>query len=190
MKPTVVKDDSQLIEEALAGETVSFGKLVRKYQDRLYNTLVHVTGSRHEAEDVAQEAFLQAYTKLSSFQGKSNFYTWLYRIAFNTSISRRRRRRSQASLDQVQEKTGCEPADPSDAPDAQLQRQERVELLRAALNELSEEHRRILVLREIDGCCYETISEALCLPVGTVRSRLHRARIQLRDRLKQVLQEN
>jgi RNA polymerase sigma-70 factor, ECF subfamily len=80
-----VRDDAQLIEEALRGDAQSFGEWVRKYQDRLFNTVVHVAGQREEAEDVVQEAFVQAFLKLSSFQRQSAFYTWLYRIAFNVA---------------------------------------------------------------------------------------------------------
>src|SRR5687768_15040119 len=87
----VVNDDAQLIDEALAGHSAAFGRLVTRYQDRLYNTLVHVVGSTDEAYDVVQDAFVQAFLKLGSFHRSSAFYTWLYRIAFNLAISRRRR---------------------------------------------------------------------------------------------------
>jgi RNA polymerase sigma-70 factor (ECF subfamily) len=96
-----VNDDAQLIDEALAGQAGAFGRLVTKYQDRLYNTLVHALGCHEEARDVAQEAFVQAMLKLRSFQRQSAFYTWLYRIAFNLASSRRRRRRASLSLDQA-----------------------------------------------------------------------------------------
>src|SRR5215469_8791591 len=81
-------DDPQLIESALAGNSAAFGDLVRKYQDRLYNTMVHLTGSAEDAKDVVQDAFVKAFVKLESFQRSSAFYTWLYRIAFNTAVSR------------------------------------------------------------------------------------------------------
>jgi RNA polymerase sigma-70 factor (ECF subfamily) len=184
-----VKDDALLIEEARSGNTASFGQLVCRYQDRLYNTLVHVLGCRDEAEDVAQETFVQAYTKLASFKGQSAFYTWLYRIGVNMSVSRRRRNRRHVSLESADRTPGHEPADAGDGPEQQLQRRERAEQVRAALAELSPEHRAILVLREVEGCGYDMISDILDLPIGTVRSRLHRARTQLRDRLKRVLQE-
>ena len=101
-----MSDDAELISEALAGHRAAFGELVRKYQGRLFNTLLHVVGSREEAEDVCQEAFVQAFVKLESFGGRSAFYTWLYRIAFNLSVSRRRRRRAEVSMDQHRERTG------------------------------------------------------------------------------------
>jgi RNA polymerase sigma-70 factor (ECF subfamily) len=185
-----VTDDTQLIDEALAGATSAFGQLVLKYQDRLYNTVAHVVGSVDEAQDVVQDAFVQAFLKLESFERESAFYTWLYRIAFNLAVSRRRRQRPTASVDQEKEISGEEPRSRDPGPTEGLDRQERAGQVQAALATLSEEHRSILVLREIDGCCYETIAEILDLPVGTVRSRLHRARMQLRDQLKAILQED
>jgi len=182
-----VNDDAQLIEETLAGRSAAFGQLVTKYQDRLYNTLVHVTGNAEDARDAAQEAFIQAFTKLDTFQQNAAFYTWLYRIAFNVAISHRRRRRPTASVDRARETSGLEPMDPAEAPTERLEREERVRQVHEAIAELSEEHREVLVLREIDGFCYDTIARILELPIGTVRSRLHRARLQLREQLKEVL---
>lgn len=179
----VVADDAQLIDESLVGDGAAFGKLVLKYQDRLFNTLSNVTGSREDAEDVAQEAFVQAFLKLSSFRRDSAFYTWLYRIAFNVAVTRQRKKRPQQSLDHHREATGAEPLDGGESPDERLLRDERSARVHAALAAVSEEHRAILVLREMEGCCYETIAEILDLPVGTVRSRLHRARMQLKDQL-------
>jgi RNA polymerase sigma-70 factor (ECF subfamily) len=185
-----VSDDARLIEEALAGDSSSFGQLVGMYQDRLFNTMVHSIGSREEAEDVVQDAFVQAYLKLATFKGNSGFYTWLYRIAFNVRISRRRRKRPEVSIDAAREATGQDPAGFVDPPSENLERAERVAQVQAALAQLSEEYRTVLVLREMEGCCYETISQLLDLPVGTVRSRLHRARSQLREVLRGVLQEH
>jgi RNA polymerase sigma-70 factor (ECF subfamily) len=162
---------------------------VERYQDRLFNTVFHATGSREEAEDVVQEAFVQAYLKLENFQRTSAFYTWIYRIAFNISVSRRRRKRPEISVEKTRDQTGAEPIDRSEPAGQRLEREEGAQQVHAALNMLSDEHRAILVLREMEGCCYESIAEVLDLPVGTVRSRLHRARIQLKDHLKRVFQE-
>jgi RNA polymerase sigma-70 factor (ECF subfamily) len=185
-----VSEDARLIEEALAGDSGSFGQLVCKYQDRLFNTLVHCIGAREEAEDVAQEAFVQAYLKLRSFKGQSAFYTWLYRIAFNILISRRRRRRPEISVEQTRQSSGEEPTSDEEAPSQRLERAERAAQVHAALCELGEEYRTVVVLREIEGCHYDTISEMLDLPIGTVRSRLHRGRLRLRELLRGRLQEN
>ncbi|QDU98462.1 sigma-70 family RNA polymerase sigma factor [Lignipirellula cremea] len=187
-----MNDDLQLIDESLAGDTEAFGRLVQKHQDRLFNTLCHVVGCREEAEDIAQEAFVQAFVKLETFRRDSAFYTWLYRIAFNLAVShgRRNRRRTASSLDQSREATGDEPTDPQEGPEQSLERQERAELVQAALQAISSEYRMILVLREMENNSYEVISEILGVPIGTVRSRLHRARLQLRDELKETLQIN
>jgi RNA polymerase sigma-70 factor (ECF subfamily) len=182
--------DAELIDEALAGNAEAFGGLVTKYQDRLYNTVVHVVGSTEDARDVVQDAFVQAFVKLETFRRDSAFYTWLYRIAFNVGISHLRRKKPTASIDQIQEDAGQQPIDDVEAPSDRMEQQERAVRIRAGLEQLNEQHRTILVLREIDGSSYEQISEILSLPVGTVRSRLHRARMQLRDQLKEMLQED
>jgi len=182
-----VSEDARLIDDSLAGDTASFGALVRKYQDRLFNTMVHVAGSREEAEDVVQDAFVKAFVKLKTFQGNSAFYTWLYRIAFNVSVSRKRRKRPEPSVDASRDVIGSDPADPEEAPSVRLEREESIAQVRRALAALGEEQRGILLLREMEGYTYEEISAVLDLPIGTVRSRLHRARLQFRDELKEVL---
>ncbi len=189
-----MNDDAQLISQALAGQTAAFGQLVQKYQDRLYNTVVHVAGNAEDAKDVVQEAFVQAFLKLESFQGASAFYTWLYRIAFNVAATHHRRRGAMRSAERIAISEGHlrdsaegHPQSAADGPSEQLEREERCRQVRQAISQLAEEHRVVLVLREMDGCCYETIAEILDLPVGTVRSRLHRARMQLREELKEVL---
>lgn len=182
--------DGRLIDRTLAGDSTAFGELVQRHQDRLRNTLLRMTGSAEEAEDVAQEAFVQAYTKLDTFQRSSRFYTWLYRIAFNQAISKNRKRRPRVSLNAVQEAGGIEPEADGSAPADPVLTGERSELLHEAIAELAEDHRQVLVLREFEGCDYQQIAEVLEVPVGTVRSRLFRARAQLRDRLAPVLGES
>ncbi len=184
-----MNEDVELIDACLCGDSASFGQLVRKYQDRLFNTLCHIVGSREEAEDVAQEAFVQAFVKLATFKRNSAFYTWLYRIAFNTAISRGRRKRPEVSVDAAREAMGEEPMDTTEDAGERVLRRERAVQIRQALTELSDEHRAILVLREMEGLCYDEIAHVLELPVGTVRSRLHRARGQMREQLQEVLGE-
>jgi RNA polymerase sigma-70 factor (ECF subfamily) len=185
-----VNDDTQLINETLAGSHEAYGRLVCAYQNRLYNMLVHVTGCESEAEEVAQEAFVQAYRKLNSFEGRAGFYTWLYRIAFNLWISRRRKKRPERSIEAAREATGQEPTDQQDTPAEQMERRERIELIRVAISQLPDEFRSVLVLREIDGSDYESIAQILDLPIGTVRSRLHRARLMIKRQLEMVLGES
>ena len=174
---------AQWMRAALAGDTAAFGRLVGLYQDRLYNSLLRVLGSAEDARDITQDAFVQAFVKLETFRGSSAFYTWLYRIAYNLAISLTRREHKMASLDGVKTDWGGEPMDGHAGPDADILRREQAELVHAGLATLSMEYRQILVLREIDGYRYEEIAEILELPIGTVRSRLFRARLQLRDHL-------
>jgi RNA polymerase sigma-70 factor, ECF subfamily len=184
-----LRTDAYLVEATLAGKREAFGELVERYQDRLFNTLVRVLGSRDDASEVLQDAFVQAYAKLASFRGSSQFYTWMYRVALNLACSYRRRnarRRDEQSIDRIREASGAEPVDPSMQPEQTALRSEQAELVQAALLEISEEHRQILVLREMEDYSYETIAEILELPVGTVRSRLFRARLQLKEQLESM----
>jgi RNA polymerase sigma-70 factor (ECF subfamily) len=182
-----LKDESLLIHEALQGDSAAFGDLVRRYQDRLYSAVVHIIGCRVEAEDVVQDAFVQAFVNLKSFKHNSKFYTWLYRIAFNVSISHRRRRKPRLSVDQTREATGDEPLDDRSSPSHPLEVAEQQEKLQQAMQRLTEDHRTIIVLRHLDEMSYEDIAEVLEISVGTVRSRLHRAREQLLEHLKEIL---
>ena len=181
-----MNDDAQRIAHALAGSGAAFGELVEEYQDRLYNTLLHVVGNAEDARDVAQEAFVQAFLKLPSFRGQSGFYTWLYRIAVNAAATFRRRQGVMRSAERARREDDRPPA-VGDDPASRLDRDERCRQVRRAIARLGDEFRTALVLREIDGCDYETIARILDLPIGTVRSRLHRARLQLREELKEIL---
>ena len=181
-------DDSQLVQATLAGDTQSFGLLVERYQDRLFNTLLRFTGSRHDASDLVQDAFIQALVKLESFRGDAQFYTWLYRIAMNLSLSQRRRKRPVASVDAAKDQLGEEPIEENHGPEQSLITKERAQLVQHALLQLGDEHRQILVLREMESCSYDEIGEILDVPVGTVRSRLFRARVQLKEKLQTMLQ--
>lgn len=182
-------EEAKIIEQVVNGNAAAFESLVESYQSRLFNSLIHSLGCPEEAEDVAQEAFVKAFSKLATFKQNSSFYTWLYRIAINIAISRHRRKKPKSSLDDYRMNVGHEPVDESNHPSQNLDLEERATQVQAALGLLSEEHRTIIVLREIDDLDYEAISELLDLPVGTVRSRLHRARNQLRVYLEQVVIE-
>ena len=170
-------DDAQLIEQTLRGQTEAFGQLVLKYQDRLFNTVFHVVGHAEDARDIVQEALVQAFLKLDSFEHRSAFYSWLYRIAFNAAVAHWRRRTMVAMERPGEAKTSLA----AEGPAENLERKERCHQVRQALAQLPVDQRTVLVLREIDGCDYETIAEILELPMGTVRSRLHRGRLQLRE---------
>jgi RNA polymerase sigma-70 factor (ECF subfamily) len=182
-------DDVQIIAAVRRGDAAAFNGLVLKYQDRLLNSVSYIAGNREEAEDIVQDAFVQSFVKLDSFGGNSAFFTWLYRIAINAAISRRRKRRNEASIDARQEARGDEPTDHHERAEERVLREERAGQVQAALAALSEEHRTILVLREMEDCDYDQIAEILDVPVGTVRSRLHRARLQMREQLELMFRE-
>ncbi len=184
-------DDLRLIESTLAGNREAFGELVLRHQDRLFGTLVHMLGSMHDARDIAQEAFLSAYEKLGSFRQESSFYAWLFRIAYNAAASSRRRLRGKrVSLDDQRDRTGDELSDvhPGADPASHLQSEESQQLVREALAELPSEYRDAIVLKEMEGLPYEEIAVLLDCPIGTVRSRIHRARQLLREKLVRVVQ--
>jgi RNA polymerase sigma-70 factor (ECF subfamily) len=181
----VSDDDRRLIANCLGGRRDAFGELVSRYQARLYNAVIRVVDNPEDAADVVQDAFLNAYQSLHSFKGDAEFFTWLYRIAFNTAISLKRKKRATVSLDASGPEGGIDPDDPSEyiKPGAALQRSEEEAQLQEAMNRLSHEHREVLVLKDIEGLKYEEIAEILGVPIGTIRSRLHRARLELRDLL-------
>jgi RNA polymerase sigma-70 factor, ECF subfamily len=185
-------EDQRLIDECLAGRTDAFDQLVVRYQDRLYNTLVRIVGSADEARDVAQDAWVHAFHKLETFRGDSAFYSWLFRIAFNAAVTAKRKaRRMSASLDAARDLAGREIADgrKDGQPSHPLELAERQELVKAAVAQLPEEYRTVLVLKEMEDLKYEEIAKIVGCPVGTVRSRIHRARAELRERLRGLFQE-
>jgi RNA polymerase sigma-70 factor (ECF subfamily) len=183
-------DDQSLIDACRRGHSEAFGVLVRRYQDRLYPTVLRLTGCAEDAQDLLQEAFLRAYQKLSRFHGESSFYTWVYRIAVNLALSDRRRRRPMLRLGGGPGGGPDETADGHETdPSLPLERAERDRLVQTALNTLAADHRAVVVLKEFDGLRYEEIAAVLGIPVGTVRSRLHRARCELREKLRALIDD-
>jgi RNA polymerase sigma-70 factor (ECF subfamily) len=183
----VSADDHRLIAECLEGDTAAFGVLVRRYQGRLYNTVYRLVDNAEDARDVVQEAFLNAYQSLDGFKGDSLFFTWLYRIAVNTAISLKRKQRVMVRIDGGRDGGhGVEPLDPSDLsrPGHALEQAEQEHWIQQALGRLSPEHRAVLVLKDMEGQKYETMAAILQVPIGTIRSRLHRARLELRELLE------
>lgn len=184
-------DDFVLVSACRAGESEAFGILVRRYQDRLYPTILRLAGCAEDAHDLLQDTFLRAYQKLARFQGDSSFYTWVYRIAVNLALSDRRRRKGPT---RVAASGGGSVLDPPDDPShtdpsGPMERAERDAQVQAALNALQPDHRAVVVMKDLDGFRYEEIAEMLDIPVGTVRSRLHRARTELKQRLKHLLDD-
>lgn len=180
-------DDQQLVQRCLDGDDDAFGVLVERHQDRLFHSLNPLLRSREDAQDVAQAAFLQAHQKLDGFRGEAAFYTWLYRIAVNLGLSFLRRNRPLAvSTDALRDSSGAEPSDTrSDSqPLATLIRDEHRQLVRETLEELPDEFRTVLILKEFEGLRYDEIASLIESPIGTVRSRIHRGRTELARRLR------
>src|SRR5258707_8459210 len=157
-KDNVNPDDSRLIADCLQGRSAAFGELVRRYQDRLFNTVHRLVDNAEDAQDVVQDAFLNAYQSLGSFKGDAQFFTWLYRIAVNTAISLKRKQRVAYTIRAGQATdAGPEPLDTSEfsKPSHALEKAERERWIQEALNRLSPEHRTVLVLKDIEGQKYE-----------------------------------
>lgn len=174
-------DDGRLIEQAKAGDATAFDALVRRHADRLLRMVRSLTPTREDAEDVTQETLAAAYFKLDTFAGRSTFFTWLYRIALNKAISKRRLRRLETTHSGRHLDEAPTPADPAAPAISRVEQAEQIEQLRNAIRQLEEDRQKVLVLRDVDGRDYGEIADILNIPVGTVRSRLHRARCDLKQ---------
>ncbi len=181
--------DIDLIRRVQAGEASSFGLLVTRYQDRVHNTCWRICGNIEDARDLTQEAFLNAFRRLGDFRLDSRFYTWLFRIAVNLAISHRRKMKYRAAMPldgrrvgdgEDHAALGASIEDRGEAaPDEAAAQGELRQRLATGLRMLDEDHRAVVVLRDIEGLDYTQIADILGVPVGTVRSRLHRARQEL-----------
>jgi RNA polymerase sigma-70 factor (ECF subfamily) len=191
---TAADPDRALVDRARAGDAGAFEMLVRRYQGWVFTLALRMLGDRGEAEDMAQEIFLKAYRGLKRFKGASRFSTWLYAIAshhcLNQLETRRRRPRPHGQAGDRRDHAESDPpaavdrlADQAPHADALLERMDLARIVQAELANLTAEHRIILVLRDIQGLSYEQIARTLRLELGTVRSRLHRARMEMRARL-------
>lgn len=195
-QPIECDADHPLVSRAQAGDVAAFEALVRRYERWVFTLALRMLGDRGEAEDMAQEVFLKTYRGLKGFKGTSRFSTWLYAIASHHCLNylRARRRRPEASGGWAEGEDGEElqAADrlPDGAPraDALLERADLARIVQTELTYLTEDHRLILILRDIQGLTYGEIAEALGVELGTVRSRLHRARAEMRERLAVHLQ--
>jgi RNA polymerase sigma-70 factor (ECF subfamily) len=192
-----------LLQRAQRGDRPAYGQLVLLYQDRLYNAIVRLVGDREEARELTQEAFTRGLMKLDSFRGDASPYTWLFRIAVNLAISRLRKvqRHRVFSLssspsngngtgggeDQASVLMDRLAARQADTPAQNLEKREQGEQVLAALGRLDAEYRAVLVMRDIEGFDYQQMADVLGLPLGTLKSRLFRARLALRDELRAYL---
>lgn len=213
-----VRPDVALLRQAQAGDRGAYGQIVLLYQDRLYNAVVRLVGDREEARELTQEAFTRGLMKLDTFRGEASPYTWLFRIAVNLAISQLRKvqRVRVFSLDRPSVNGNGRYNDGGDdqasglidrvvaqnggmgtggggselAPPERAEQRERDEAVLAALGRLDAEYRAVLVMRDIEGFDYQQMADVLGLPLGTLKSRLFRARLALRDELKAYMQEN
>jgi len=180
--------DWELVKQCQAGEMSGFQELVSRYHQKVYMVSLGLLRNREDALEVAQETFFRAYRKINSFQGSSSFYTWIYRIAVNISIDTQRRQKRnpldfRESMDGVMEAQNEVARDPF----ADVQDRELREKLTKAINELTPEHKAVIVLRTIEGMSYKDIGQILGCSEGTVMSRLHYARKKLQDKLSVFL---
>jgi RNA polymerase sigma-70 factor (ECF subfamily) len=188
-------DELTLVQAAKRGDVGAFEELVKRYDRNIFRIAQHITQNREDAEDVTQDAFLKAYENLEQFQGNSKFYTWLVRIAVNESLMKLRRRRTDrtVSLDEeikTEEDTmPREVADWSPNPEQLYKQGELKDILRKTIQGLPASFRTVFVLRDVEGLSTEETAEALDLSIPAVKSRLLRARLQLRERLNKYFRK-
>jgi RNA polymerase sigma-70 factor, ECF subfamily len=191
-----VHPDILLVNRAREGDVQAFEQLVKQYDRQVFRIAQHITQNREDAEDVVQDAFLKAYEKLEQFQGNSKFYTWLVRIAVNESLMRLRKRRTgrMVSIDEdVETEEGSMPRDLAEwRPDPEMMygQSELAEILRKTIQGLPPGFRVVFVLRDVEGLSTEETAETLGLSVPAVKSRLLRARLQLRERLSRYFRKD
>jgi RNA polymerase sigma-70 factor (ECF subfamily) len=190
-----VSDEMALVRAAKQGEVSAFEQLVKRYDRNIFRIAQHITQNREDAEDVVQDAFLKAYENLDQFQGNSKFYTWLVRIAVNESLMKLRRRKTSktVSMDEdVETEEGSMPrefADWSPNPEQQFGQSELSDILRKTIQGLPSSFRTVFVLRDVEGLSTEETAEMLDLSIPAVKSRLLRARLQLRERLNRYFKK-
>jgi RNA polymerase sigma-70 factor (ECF subfamily) len=175
-------DSAEFLTRLRAGDRRAFEELVRTQQHRVYGLALRMLGNAAEAQDVAQEVFIRAHRGLADFRGDARLSTWLYTIASRLCLNRLAG--SERRLARPGDEALARVPDVRPGPDQTLEREELEEALHRAIAELPEERRIVVVLRDVEGLAYEEIADVLELPVGTVRSRLHRARVDLKEKLE------
>ncbi len=179
--------DRDLVVRCQHNDPDAFAELVARHQDRVYTAITRFCGDSEDACDITQRAFINAFRKIHDFKGDAAFSTWIYRIAFNQAISfRREHKRPSVSIYSKDDELIAEPADDR-SPAEGLESRETQKKVQQALDQLEESDRQIILLKDLQGHSYDEISEILQVPKGTVRSRLHRARLELKSRLKSFI---
>jgi RNA polymerase sigma-70 factor (ECF subfamily) len=187
--PIEIDDEAAIVAQARLGDAKAFSELLRRYEGKIFRLALHITQNREDAEDVLQEAFLKAYEHLDQFQGQSRFYTWIVRIAVNQALMKLRKRKSDRSvslddtIDTGEDTVAREIAAWDENPEQRYSREEINEILGSAIDGLAPIYRAVFVLRDVDGLSTEEAADALDLSVPAIKSRLLRARLQLRDKL-------
>jgi RNA polymerase sigma-70 factor (ECF subfamily) len=189
MARDVPSREAELVERARNGDVGAFGRLVEASQDYIYNAVFHMVGDDQDAADITQEVFMRAFRKLDRFEGRARFTTWAYGIMLNCVRSHWRRTKRRTVLPLASDSADgdssrTDPAADTAGPVEAAERREKVEDVRTAIAALDEDLREIIVLRDIEGLSYEELGNALELEAGTVKSRLHRARQALRQKLE------
>jgi len=183
------RSDIELVADAQLGDVVAFDELVDRYYGKIYGLIYNMTSNREDAEDLVQEVFVKAFTSLPRFRGKSSFYTWIYRIAINKTINYRKKRNAKRtfSLDQFDQEIKMDELyhdlTSKGSPLRNLNLTELQKRLNKALQGLSEKHRAVVILHDMQGIPHETIAKMVGTSVGTVRSRLFYARQQMQNEL-------
>lgn len=192
--PALPPADSELVKRAQHGDNQAFEELVRRYEQKIYNTAFRMLGNHEEAKDAMQDAFLRAYRFLKKFKGDSSFYTWLYRITTNVCLTRlKQRQNKEAKTESLDapitegEDLQWEIPDYKYNPELLYERQQMQKALQDAINELPSDYRSVVILRDLQGLSNKEVSKALRLSVASVKSRLHRGRVFLRHRLSKYI---
>lgn len=184
--------DELLVERAKRGDVAAFEQLIAQYEKKVYNLAFRLTGNHEDASDVAQEAFIRVYNSLPEFRGDSSFATWLYRIVNNVGMDelRKRKRQRATSLDDTVTVEDGEMtrqlADSAGGPEQALERVETQRAVQESINSLDEEYRMVVVMCDLQGYSYNEIAETLGINLGTVKSRLHRARQALKEKFSSL----
>src|SRR5437899_1274715 len=192
--PIQIDEEAAIVAQARLGDAKAFSELLSRYEGKIFRLALHITQNREDAEDVLQEAFLKAYEHLDQFQGNSKFYTWIVRIAVNQALMKLRKRKSDraVSIDETvdtgEDTVAREIAAWDENPEQRYGREEMNQILSSAIEGLAPIYRAVFVLRDVEELSTEETAEALELSVPAVKSRLLRARLQLRERLNKYFQ--